>query len=87
MDQEGQYLAQNDLKCIFWAKFGCFGAKISNFYGRKQKFLVPIFRKNHLGTLFALEPPPLSPTRGAGRPSLVIIVHLRSYDSLPLQHF
>ena len=27
MDQKGQYLAPNDQRCIFWAKFGRFGNK------------------------------------------------------------
>ena len=33
--QKWQYLAQNDLKCIFWTKFGRFWAKNPNFYGSK----------------------------------------------------
>jgi len=35
MDNKGQYLAQNDQICIFWAKFGCFPAKYPNFYEKK----------------------------------------------------
>ena len=31
-------LAQIDQKCQFWAKFGRFGAKNSNFYWKNQKF-------------------------------------------------
>ena len=38
MGQKCQYLAK---KSQFWAKFGCFGAKNPNSYGRKQKFWYP----------------------------------------------
>ena len=50
MDQIGQFLAQIDQKCIFWAKFGRFWAKYPNFYGRKQKY--PISRKNPLSSFW-----------------------------------
>ena len=33
--KKGQYLAENDQKCIFWTKFGRFWAKNPNFYGSK----------------------------------------------------
>ena len=36
-------LAQNNHKCILWAKFGRFWANNPNFYGRKQKFGIAIF--------------------------------------------
>ena len=39
----GQYLAQNDQKCIFQAKFGRFGVKTPNSYGGEQKFWYPHF--------------------------------------------
>ena len=45
--QKCQYLAQNDLKCIFGVKFGRFWAKIPNFNGRKQKFWYPHNGKPH----------------------------------------
>ena len=33
MGQKSQYMAQNDQKCILWAKFGRFWAKNPNSYG------------------------------------------------------
>ena len=45
-----QGLTQNDQKCQFWAKLGCFWANNPNFYWRKQKFGTHITVK----TLFAL---------------------------------
>ena len=41
-----QGLAQNDQKCRFWAKFGCYWAKNPNSYWRKQKFWYPHNKKN-----------------------------------------
>ena len=41
MDQKNHYFAQNDQKCIFWAKFGYFWAKNPNFNERKQKLWYP----------------------------------------------
>ena len=41
MGQKFQHLAQNDHKCILYAKFGHFGAKNANLNGRKQKFWIP----------------------------------------------
>ena len=38
-------LAQIDQKCQFWAKFGRFGAKNTNFYWKNQKFCYPHNRK------------------------------------------
>ena len=46
MDQKGQYLTQNDLKCKFWAKFGRFWAKNLNFCGSKYKFWYTFNVKN-----------------------------------------
>ena len=41
MNQNGQYLAQNDQKYIFLVKFGTFSTKNHNFHKRKQKFWYP----------------------------------------------
>jgi len=35
MGKNGQYLAQNDQKCVFWTNFGRFWAKNPNIYGSK----------------------------------------------------
>ena len=40
-----QGLTQNDQKCQFWAKLGCFWANNPNFYWRKQKFGTHITEK------------------------------------------
>ena len=53
MDQKGQYFAQNDQKCIYWAKFGCFWAKILIFW-RKSKIFGTHISENQLGSLFPL---------------------------------
>ena len=45
MDFIGQYLAQNDQKCIFWAKIGHFGAKNPNFPGGSKKFGTHLMEK------------------------------------------
>ena len=50
MGQKYKYLAQNDQKCQFWAKFGRFQAKNPNSYRRKQKFLYPHNRKTTRAT-------------------------------------
>ena len=36
MDHIGHYLAQNNQKNMFWAKFGRFWAKNPNLYGKKS---------------------------------------------------
>ena len=51
-DHIGQYLAQNDHKCIFWAKFGLLWAKNLTFYGRKQKFWYPCNEKCQIWAKF-----------------------------------
>ena len=45
LDQKGQYLAKNDQKCIFWAKFCRFWAKILFFFGEGAKVLVFTYQK------------------------------------------
>ena len=48
MGQKGQYLAQNDQKCIFQAKFGRCSTKNPNSNGKKQQFCYTL--THYLGT-------------------------------------